>query len=673
MKTYFAFKAVGMMAFGCAAMACGVQPNAAEKGQARQWLRNRLLSKTSPVFSFVYGGKRFRDDVANWQAMSTTQKGADGRVVHTTTFVDPKTKLSVRCVATEFPGSSAVEWVLRLDNESSAPTPVIEKLLPLDTTIQTTSEDSFTLISSRGDYNSGVSFAPVDDPIPPGSERTFAGAGGRSSGNTMPFFNLALPKGGMALAVGWSGQWSAKFGRTAAGVITLQAGQELTHFRLLPGESVRTPRMLVVHWAGSDAFRGSNLLRQVILDRYAPRRDGRPVAAPICATVNWTAPDGSYEGPHLAVLPQYAKVGVEVFWSDMDPQQWYPGGFPAGTGNWYPDKALYPHGLEPIGDAVKRAGMQYLLWFEPERVQAGTMVQREHPGYTYYFPGGGTGLFRLDLPEARNWMFDLLDGYVKRLHLGWIRWDFNMDPLSYWRACDAEDRKGITEMKYIEGLYALWDELRAKNPGLVIDLCASGGRRIDLESLTRGIQLWHSDMQGGGARPTDDQLQNGGLFRWIPFHGCGNFGYEPSYEFRSAMTSGNIMCVGYLGKGVSTALPENEEAMRRTVAVFKKVRPYMFGDFYPLFPHVVADDVWYGYQFHNEKLDAGYALVFRRPQCTEATATIHLHGVDSGALYIVVNQDTGEKKRLNGRELQNYSVEVAEKPGTVMIFYSRAK
>jgi hypothetical protein len=65
--------------------------------------------------------------------------------------------------------------------------------------------------------------------------------------------------------------------------------------------------------------------------------------------------------------------------------------------------------------------------------------------------------------------------------------DFNMDPLPYWRAADAPDRQGITEIRYVEGLYAMWDEIRAKTSGTVPDDCASGGRRIDLEMCIRSI------------------------------------------------------------------------------------------------------------------------------------------------------------------------------------------
>jgi alpha-galactosidase len=664
--------ACAVAAVGCSVMAFGVQANSAEKAQARQWLQDRLLSKTSPVFSFTYGGKAFGESLAGWKVTSTKKKGADGRLEYTTKFADPKTKLVVRCIATEFPGSSALDWVLRLENTGTEPTPIIENLLPMDVRLEAGAQKAIELEYGVGDRNSGESFAPQATKIAPGEERALGGAGGKSSNAWMPFFNLTNPDGNLAVAVGWSGQWQARFVRAADGALALKVGQEQTHFKLLPGESVRTPRVLVVHWEGDAPLRGNNLMRQVVLDRYVAKRDGKPVMPPMCGSVGVVAPDGSYEGPHLAVLPKFARLGVEVFWSDMDPQQWYPGGFPGGTGNWIVDKKLYPGGLEPLGDAIKKLGMEYLLWFEPERVQVGTWTQQQVPDFVFYFPNNGTGLFRLDMPEAEKWMFDLLDGYAKRLHLGWIRWDFNFDPLPYWRALDAEDRQGITEMKYIEGIYKLWDDLRASNPGLVIDQCAGGGRRNDIESMARGVPLWHSDMQCNGAQPAADQLQNGGLWRWVPLHGCGVFGLEPSYAFRSAMTGGDIMAVAEENDSPE-AKARYEEGMKRTLAVFKKVRPLMLGDFYPLFPHLEAEDVWYGYQFHNEKLDAGCALIFRREQCADPRTSVSLRGVNPGTVYLVENQDTGVKTKMKGTELQKLTVEVAQKPGSALIFYSKAK
>ena len=56
-------------------------------------------------------------------------------------------------------------------------------------------------------------------------------------------------------------------------------------------------------------------------------------------------------------------------------------------------------------------------------------------------------------------------------------------------------RKGITEVKYIEGLLNFWDGVRAAKPGAVVDGCSGGGRNIDLETISRGIWKWRSDFR----------------------------------------------------------------------------------------------------------------------------------------------------------------------------------
>ena len=57
------------------------------------------------------------------------------------------------------------------------------------------------------------------------------------------------------LAVGWSGQWSASFAHER-GAIRVRAGMELTRLRLYPGERIRTPRILLLFWEGSDHWAG---------------------------------------------------------------------------------------------------------------------------------------------------------------------------------------------------------------------------------------------------------------------------------------------------------------------------------------------------------------------------------------------------------------------------------
>lgn len=645
---------------------------AAEVEAAREWARKRLLGPAAAApFSFVYDEDPSGELLGSWKRTQSSRELDARRVEHTISYEDPVTGLVCTCTAIELLDSSAVEWLLRMENVGASPTPLLEHVEAADFGVARSEPATFTLHHSLGDSNSKDSFRPVVDVIRPGASAKFAPGGGRSSNHHLPFFNLDWRTGGMALAVGWSGEWEATFSAENEGELRVRAGMQHTRLRLRPGESIRTPRILVTFWEGTDPIRGNHVLRRTLMEHYSPRRGGRLVPAPVCASVNEVEPDGSYEGPHLRVLAPLARRGIEVFWSDMDPQQWYPGGFPTGTGNWEVDAAKYPRGLGPIGEAARAVGLEYLLWFEPERVHFGTRIDREKPEWVMKPSGEWSQLFALHLPEARSWLTDLVDQHVTEAKLEWIRWDFNIDPLGFWRRADAPDREGMTEIGYVEGLYAMWDDLMTGHPGLIIDQCASGGRRLDLESLSRGIPLWHSDRQCAGPDPAADQLQNAGLWRWLPMHGCGNFALEPKYPFRSAMTTGNILCIGDERGLLSTAAPETETAVERTVAVYKASRPYLIGDFYPLLPHEAAEDVWFAYQFHRPDLRAGMVMAFRRGACSQESIRLALHGITSDATYRIRDHDTGNCTEASGGDLagEGLLVPITDRPGSAILFY----
>ena len=637
-------------------------------------MQQHWLSEHSTPSSFTYGGVSSATLLPQWRQKTFRHALDADRTQVSRTWTDPRTGLQVRSDAIEYQDYPALEWVTHLTNTGSQDTPVVENVQALDITLPA-SPQGFVLHRALGESNSAQSFAPVADTILPTDTQTrsFAPNEGRSSDGEMPYYNVDWHGGGMALAIGWAGQWEAGFYPLPGGALRVRAGQQLTHFLLHPGETVRTPRIALVFWDGDDARRGSNLFRRLMMAHDYPRQNGQTVFAPICGSVAYTAADGSYEQPHLDAIKALSQAGVEVFWSDMDPQQWYPGGFPNGTGTWDVDLSKYPHGLKPIGDATRTAGMKYLLWFEPERVHPGTKIDKEHPEWVMKAKGEWSQLFRLGDPEARKWLTDTIDVQITAARLSWLRWDFNVPPLGFWRRNDAPDRQGITEIQHVEGLYAMWQELQRRHPGLLIDICASGGRRLDMETLRYGIPLWHSDMQVNSNTPgfaAANQLQNGGLFQWLPMQGCGDFDVEPSYAFRSGMTSGNVF-TSYDPK--AWANPETEAGVKRSVAIYHKLRPFMLGDFYPLFPHNASDKVWYGYQFHRPKTNDGYALLFRREQCTDARQTVPLQGIDPSTLYEVSYEDTPGKSLVRGEALRAYPVEISAQPGSAILYYRAVK
>ena len=648
--------------------ATAVAASPEEAQDAAEWIGRYFAEESvSPVpFSFLCDGAPSAESLPRWQRVCSQEAAGPERVRHVLTLTDPQSGLELAYTAVSYSEHAAIELLLELRNTADTDSPLLERIRPLDCPFPVPGWPC-TVHHALGESNSERSFMPVADALDGKKTQslTLAPRGGRSSDEHMPFFNLQWENGGAIVAIGWAGQWEAGFHYEENERVRVDCGMQTTRLRLHPGEEIRTPRILLQFWRGDDDLRGNNTFRQWMLAHNLMRRDGALVLAPICASVTEVDPDGSYEGPHVRAMKPFAQRGVEVFWSDMDPQQWYPKGFPEGTGTWEPDLAKYPHGLAPIGEAAHAAGLEYLLWFEPERVAPGTRIEELHPEWITKIKH--TYLFRLDIPEARAWLTDYIDEQITAADLDWLRWDFNMEPLEYWKKNDAPEREGITEIRHIEGLYAMWEELMTRHPGLVIDICASGGRRIDFETLRYGLPLWHSDRQCFGPNAAADQLQNAGLFRWLPLHGCGNFGFEPSYLFRSGMTTGNILVGGNLGSDD----PEMELAARRTVAIYHKLRPFMLGDFYPLFPHLADESVWYGFQFHRPDLDAGFALLFRRENSPYLQAKLPLRAVDGETTYVVTYEDGPESAEVPGAELGAYSVSIPAAPGSAILYYRR--
>ena len=147
-------------------------------------------------------------------------------------------------------------------------------------------------------------------------------------------------------------------------------------------------------------------------------------------------------------------------------------------------------------------------------------------------PGDPHRLLNLGDPKALAWLIDHISIFIQSEGVTIYRQDFNCDPAPYWKAMDGLDRVAFAEMKHIEGLYAYWDSLRARNPGLFMENCAFGGRRIDLEIIGRSGLLWLTDylyFESNG-----NQCHTYGLQLFLLCSGTGN-NISRKYEFRSSM------------------------------------------------------------------------------------------------------------------------------------------
>ena len=95
----------------------------------------------------------------------------------------------------------------------------------------------------------------------------------------MPYFTIDRQGCGLAMAIGWPGQWAAGFergqwdwGRPIS--LSIKAGQEETHFTLYPGERLRSPRIVFLFYSG-DYYDGQNEWRKYMRAYKCPKPSGR--------------------------------------------------------------------------------------------------------------------------------------------------------------------------------------------------------------------------------------------------------------------------------------------------------------------------------------------------------------------------------------------------------------
>nr|HPK00333.1 alpha-galactosidase [Candidatus Hydrogenedentota bacterium] len=570
-----------------------------------------------------------------------------------------------------------VDWTLYFTNTGSADSPVLEAIRSLDVVIPDVARP--VLHQLEGSVAGPTDWRPFSQDLVPGQTVAIQPQSGRSSKGASPFLTCAWPGGGVVTAIGWTGRWTAsvEYGGQA---LRLQAGLEKFHAKLRPGETVRGPRILQVYWQGDDVWYGYNAFRQVMLRHIMPKVDGHPVVPPIAhlSTAFYEMDDGT-EADVMAHLESAKGLGFEYFWLDA-----YRGitRFPVIGHYVFPverevDKNRFPNGLAPISKAAHDAGMKFLLWFEPERISPGSLMDQEHPDWVVMPPPermGYGGMLNLAIPEARQYATDYLNAAIDAYGIECLRIDNAVDYGVLWGILDERDpdRAGIDEVRYVEGLYRMWDDILAAHPGLFIDNCASGGQRIDLELSARSIPLWRTD---GTIMPLlekdyeesalRNQVITAGLNRYLPFHTSGQMGVTP-YLFRSGFNGG----VAFAEDIRAADYPRDQLAA--AIAEGKRLRKYSFGDFYVLTSVSTDPTVWLVMQYHLAGSGEGMVLAFRRPASRYTSFACPLRGIAPEANYEVIlsrGYVPEAPVRMTGAEFASFEARIEDAPGSLLMEY----
>ena len=647
-----------------------------------QWVELNFAKGKVPPFSFIYAGKSSDNFIQNWQFHSEKLKSAEPNAEETVyIYSDKQSGLVVKCFLTYFHDYPAVEWVIKFSNTSGNNTPIIEKAAAIDYTFVSEEEGDFILYHARGSDGKRNDFQPIDEKLSTNKNIYISPSGGRSSDNTaFPFFNIETPgQQGIMVAVGWTGKWYADILQSDAKSVSLKSGMEKMQLILYPKEEIRTPKIYLLFWGGENRMVGHNQFRQFVLAHHSRKINGTFAEYPLSGSFDYgdPSPCGEYECLTeefaVALVKRYQNFNIkpELFWLDAG---WYTGcgwdkekgSWWQNVGNWTVDKERFPNGLRPIADAVHATGAKFMVWFEPERVRPGTQIDRDHPEWLLKLKGNDNYLLDLGNKDALVWLTEYISDFIKNEGIDYYRQDFNFDPMPYWEANDKPGRRGITEIKHIEGLYSFWDSLLVRFPNLLIDNCASGGRRIDLETTSRSAPLWRTDYQYG--EPNGYQCHTFGLNFYLPIHGTAIYKTD-SYTFRSGLGGTAVLNWEVTGKN-SEPIP----AIQKKIQEYKNLRPYFYGDYYPLTDsrNNTGDNVWLAYQLNRPKEKDGIIIAFRREGCQNESIQVKLGGLDDKATYELYYEDYKLRIRNTGRELMSgIDISIPQKPASLLINYKQ--
>jgi alpha-galactosidase len=640
-------------------------------------------------FSFRYHGVDSQDLLPQWHSSHTSDKD-QSRIY---SYSDPQSRLIVTAEVRRLSGNpEAIDWVIRFRNDGTMDTALIENILPLNFAVEVPDGLDCYIRHARGSNAAAQDFEPLEERVRPGeSDRLESSGGDPSSKNTLPFFNLQTGNHGVIGAIGWTGNWRADFAYRSDGkALVMTAGMKKTHLLLHPGEEIRTPRIVLMRWSGGDWRRAQNTWRQLLLEYYTPHDNGRPIEGPILFG-SWGSEPIESKLAYIHWVHEN-NIPVEVYAVDAG---WYGDSFGAendptnpwwkNRGDWFPSKRYYPNGIKPLGDTLKAAGLGFSLWIEPETSMPGRKIILDHPGWYLHSDkpvNPGVALANLGDPEVMKGITDMVSGFITEFGMTWYRQDFNIPPERYWELADSPDRTGMTEIRHIEGLYQMWDSLLRMHPGLRIDNCASGGRRIDIEMMSRSFVVWRTDY--GFTDTLAEQAQTQALAPWVPE----NMGFESYTQSAPWAKSGPyataqnlyLMRLGYnagygLNPGVAGINNEDWVAfIKQAIAEYREVQPYFYGNFYPLQPYSLSVSAWTIWQWDRPESKDGVVIALRRPHSPVIAMPLGLQYLDPTSTYqieIRTAYGKGREFQMTGKELSGFQVKLTDAPASALVFYRR--
>ncbi len=458
-------------------------------------------------------------------------------------------------------------------------------------------------------------------------------------------------------ALCWTGNYKLRIDTRGKYRHTLVAGIDDLHtaYTLKPGESFQTPELALAYsnegkggvsrafhrWGRAGKLHNGRGLRDILLN-------------------SW---EGVYMNVNQEVCEQMMdgirELGGELFVVD---DGWFGRKYrrtddTQGLGDWITDTQKLPNGVPALLKAAEDRGLKFGIWIEPEMTNSKSELYEAHPDWVVAHPTrelskgrGGTQLV-LDMsnPKVQDFVFGIVDNLVKenpRLH--YIKWDCNMSMNNYGSSYLTGDNQSHLIVDFHRGLRATLERIRAKYPNLVIQLCASGGGRVNWGFMPYFDEFWVSDntdaqqrlfIQWGTSHffPTMAMAQHVSA---SPNHQTGRV-IPLKFRFDVAMT-------GRLGMEMKPSdLNDRErEYAKKAVAFYKEIRPIIqLGDQYRLLSPYEGNGFCSEMFVTEDKSEAVFFCYKFENYVDLQTPRWHLAGLDPDGTYQLNEFEGTERSR----------------------------
>lgn len=440
--------------------------------------------------------------------------------------------------------------------------------------------------------------------------------------------------------IGFSGNQDLYAERHPNGARVIGGGELLQpgEIRLTEGESYRSPWVYASFGQGLDEL--SDRFHTYLRSRPQHPRRARPVL------INtWEASYFDHNLTRLRALADTAAAaGIERFVLD---DGWFGSrrDDTSGLGDWEVSSEVWPDGLGPILDHVRKLGMEFGIWVEPEMINLDSDLARAHPEWVLgtggRIPSSARFQHGLDLTHPQAWEHILgrLDDLLSSYEIAYVKWDHNRTLVE---AGHSPDGRPVIHAQTL-AVYRMIDELRRRHPAVEFESCASGGGRIDLGILERTDRVWASDC--------NDALERVEINRWtqliLPPELLGaHIGPSPAHTTgrrHSMQLRGGTAAFGHLGiESDLTALDADElEQVTAWVSFHRENRELLHTGTVVNIDH--PDDAIRAHGVvAKDRGEAIFAVTMVSRSVTWPPGHITFPGLDADARYAVALQSPGD-------------------------------